>query len=136
MPPHRKLSAVLLIALMAVGSIALWIAIPIGWLWLGSQLQSGSNPTLGPFVLVLAGIPASMVVVAKGLSRLNRKYVEVTGGTSETRFRAPWMRSMRGERGHSRPLGVLDVVMVVSVSLALLALLLWFALFAGNPLPT
>lgn len=135
MPPTRKLSAVLLIALMAVGSIALWIVIPLGWLWLGSQLQSSSNPTLGPILLVLAGIPASMVIVAKGLSRLNRKYTEVTGGATDARFRAPWMRSMRGERAHTRERTVLDVVMVVSVSLALLALLAWFALFAGNPLP-
>lgn len=42
---------------------------------------------------------------------------------------------MRGERGSTRPRTILDVVMVISVSLALLAMLLWFALFAGNPLP-
>jgi hypothetical protein len=131
----QKLSAVLLIALMVVGSIALWIAIPIGWLWIGSQLQSGSTPTFGPILLVLAGIPCSMVIVAKLLSRLNRKYAEVTGTAGDVRFRAPWMRSMRGERGSERPRTVLDVVMVISVSLALLAMLIWFALFAGNPLP-
>ena len=110
---------------MVVGSIALWIAIPIGWLWLGSQLQSSSNPTLGPILLVLAGIPISMVIVAKGLSRLNRKYAQVTGTGTDVRFRAPWMRSMRGERD-SRPRSVLDVVMVISVSAALAAFAAWF----------
>jgi hypothetical protein len=135
MPQTNRLAAIVLIALMVVGSIALWIAIPIGWLWLGSQLQESSNPTLGPILLVLAGIPISMVIVAKGLSRLNRKYAEVTGTGGDVRFRAPWMRSMRGERSHTRPRTVLDVVMVISVSLALLAMLVWFALFAGNPLP-
>jgi len=135
MQATQRLSALGLIALMVVGSIALWIAIPIGWLWLGSQLQSSSSPSLGPILLILAGIPCSMVVVAKALGRLNRKYAEITGTGGDVRFRAPWMRSMRGERGSGRPRTILDVVMVISVSLALLAMLLWFALFAGNPLP-
>jgi hypothetical protein len=42
---------------------------------------------------------------------------------------------MRGERTSQRRTTVLDLVMAISVGLALLALLVWFAAFAGSPLP-
>ena len=48
---------------------------------------------------------------------------------------APWMRSMRGERGSTRKRGVLDTVMIVSVGLALAGFGLWFFGFAGSSLP-
>jgi hypothetical protein len=132
----RKLLAVLLIALMAIGSILLWLGIPVGWLYLVSRLVSSSQPSMGPYVLVLVGIPVSMIVVGKALSKLNRVYGELTGTTPTVRMRNPWMKSMRGERDSGRPRTVLDVVMVWSVSLALLCFAIWFFVFAGSSLPT
>ena len=124
-----------LIALMVVGSLMLWIGIPVGWLWLGSQLSSDSQQsTLGIYLLVLAGIVASMIVTAKVLTKLNGLYGRVTGGTPEVRIRAPWLRSMRGEEDHRPPRQILDVVMVASVSAAMLAMAVWFFLFAGSPI--
>jgi hypothetical protein len=43
---------------------------------------------------------------------------------------------MRGERGSGHPRTILDVVMVLSVSLALLCFGVWFFLFAGSSLPS
>jgi uncharacterized oligopeptide transporter (OPT) family protein len=85
---------------------------------------------------VLVGIPVSMIVVGKALSRLNRAYGDVTGTTPTGRMRNPWMRSLRGERDSGRPRTVLDVVMVWSVALALLSLAIWFFVFAGSSLPS
>jgi hypothetical protein len=132
---HRVLAA-LLIALMAIGSIVLWLGIPLGWLYLVSRLVKSSQPSMGPYVLVLVGIPASMVVVGKLLSKLNRVYGDVTGTTPAGRTRAPWLRSLRGERDTARPRSVLDVVMIWSVALALLCFAVWFFVFAGSSLPT
>ena len=132
----RTLLAALLIALMAIGSILLWLGIPVGWLYLVSRLVKSSQPSMGPYVLLLVGIPASMIVVGKLLSKLNRVYGEVTGTTSTARVRSPWMKSMRGERDSGRPRSVLDVVMVWSVALALLCFGVWFFAFAGSSLPT
>jgi hypothetical protein len=131
-----KLAALALIALMALGSILLWLAVPVGWIYLASKMVKSSQPTMGPYVMVLVGIPLTMVVVGKLLSRLNRVYGEVTGTTPEVRVRMPWMRSMRDERESGRPRTILDVVMVVSVGLALLCFGVWFFLFAGSSLPT
>jgi hypothetical protein len=136
MAAGRKLAAALLIVLMAIGSILLWLGIPIGWLYLVSRLVSSSQPSMGPYVLVLVGIPASMIVVGKLLTRLNRAYGQLTHTAPTGRTRAPWLKSMRGERDSGRPRSVLDVVMVWSVGLALLCFGIWFFVFAGSSLPT
>jgi hypothetical protein len=132
----RTALAAALIALMAIGSILLWLGIPVGWLYLVSRLVKSSQPSMGPYVLLLVGIPASMVVVGKALSKLNRAYGQLTHTTTSGRMRTPWLKSMRGERDSGRPRSVLDVVMVWSVALALLCFGVWFFAFAGSSLPT
>lgn len=131
-----KLSAALLIGLMAIGSVVLWIGVPLGWIWLASNIVDSSEPSMTPYVMVLVGIPLTMVVVGKGLSQLNRVYGEVTGTTPTVRVVLPWHRSMRGERDAGHPRTVLDVVMVCSVAIALVLFALWFFLFAGSSIPT
>jgi hypothetical protein len=132
-----KLIALTLIALMAIGSVFLWLGIPLGWIYIASKLAKTSQPTLGPYLVVIFGIPISMVIVARVLSRLNRIYGEVTQTTPQVRVVLPWLRSMRSERepasAHVRT--VLDVVMMVSVSVALLCFGIWFFFFAGSSLP-
>ena len=132
----RRLLGALLIALMAIGSILLWLGIPVGWLYIVSRLVKSSQPSMGPYVLLIVGIPASMIVVGKALSKLNRVYGEVRGTTPTMRVRSPWMKSMRGERDSGRQRTVLDVVMVWSVALALLCFGVWFFAFAGSSLPS
>jgi hypothetical protein len=130
------LARAVLIGIMALGSIAMWVAVPVAWLYLASRLSEGSQPTLGPFVMVLVGIPASMVVIGKLLSALNRYYARVTRTEAEVRVQMPWHKSMRGERESTRPRSVLDVVMVISVSIALVAFGFWFFFIAGSSLPS
>ena len=133
LPAPKRAAAWLLIGAMAAGSIFLWLGIPVLWLWIGSLLQKSSDPQMGPYLLVLGGIIGSMIVVAKTLSRLNLVYERVTGRSSQVRVRMPWHRSMRGERDSGRPRTVLDVVMVISVSAALIVFGAWFFFLAGSP---
>jgi hypothetical protein len=127
--------ALALILLMAVGSVFLWIGIPIGWIYLVSKMVDSSQPSLGPYVLLIVAIPVSMALVGKLLFSLDHVYSRVTGQDSEVKFRAPWLKSMRGERATARRLTVLEMTMLVSVSLALLAFAIWFFGFAGSSLP-
>ena len=129
-------AAAFLIVLMAVGSVILWLGIPIGWLYLISQTVDTSQPTLGPYILIIFGIPITMFLFGKLLFTLDRVFERVTGRTSETDFRPPWLRSMRGERTVNRRVTVLEGVMIVSVSIVVVLSALWFFLFAGSPLPT
>lgn len=135
LPPGRRAAAVAMLGVMAVGSIAMWLVVPVGWIWVASQLQHGSQPGLGPYVLVLFAVPTTMVVIAKGLGALDRAYARYTHSETTTRVRPPWLRSMRGDRDEHAPPSVLSVMMVGSVSLAVLCLLVWFFGFAGSSLP-
>jgi hypothetical protein len=132
----RRLAGAFLILLMAVGSILLWIGIPVGWLYLVSQLVDSSEPSMGPYVLVLVGIPATMIAMGKVLAILDRTYARVTRTAPQVRAQAPWHRSLRGDRQPARARSVLDVVMVASVALAVVCFAIWFFLFAGSSLPT
>ena len=129
-------AALFLILLMAIGSVILWIGIPVGWLYAASLLVDSSQPTLGPYILIIFGIPITMFIFGKLLFTLDRAFERVTGRTSETDFRPPWLKSMRGERDTSRRMTVLEGVMIASVSLALFCFGVWFFLFAGSSLPT
>lgn len=135
-PSPGRLAAVLIVALMALGSIVLWIGIPLFWVWVASRLSASSQPTLGPYVLILVAIPVSMFLLGRMLARLNGVYGSITGRAPTMRVALPWMRSMRGERSSPRPATVLDIVMVSSVLVALLTIAVWFFAFAGSSLPS
>ncbi|MEA2449941.1 MAG: hypothetical protein QOG63_1873 [Thermoleophilaceae bacterium] len=127
--------ALLLVALMALGSVFLWIVVPVGWLWIASHATETSAPTLGPYLLVIFAIPVTMFVVGKLLFKTNRLYERVTGRDAEVRVQMPWHKSLRDSSTSGRRTTVLDVVMISSVAIALTAFGVWFFLFAGSSIP-
>jgi hypothetical protein len=127
--------ALLLIVLMALGSVFLWIVVPVGWLWIASHATDTSAPTLGPYLLIIFAVPVTMWLVGKLLFRTNRLYERVTGTDAEVRVQLPWHKSLRDSSTSGRRTTVLDVVMIASVGIALLGLGIWFFLFAGSSLP-
>jgi hypothetical protein len=126
----EKPAALLLIAVMAIGSVSLWLVIPLAWIYAASHVVKTTQPTLGPYLMILFGVPTSMFIVGKLLYRLNGVYERLTGQDSEVRVQLPWMRSMRGERAVRRRTTVLELVMIISVALALVVFSVWFFFFA------
>ena len=105
---------------MFLGSLALWIGVPLGWLWLGSQIQAGTD-SIG---LALGGMMVGMMATIAGLvvflTRLNRLHVE--------------LREARGRR--TRGATALEQVLVGSAAFAVVAFGVWFLGFSGSePLP-
>jgi len=131
----EKPAALFLILVMAAGSVSLWLVIPVAWIYFASHIVKTAQPTLGPYVLILFGVPISMFIVGKLLFRLNGVYERLTGQDSEVRVQLPWHRSMRGERAPQRRTTVLELVMMISVSLALVVFGIWFFFFAHASLP-
>lgn len=131
----RKAAATLIVVGMATAAMTLWVGIPLGWLWIGSQMVDSSQPSMGPYMVVVVGIIASVVLDALLISRLNRQYERVTGSRGNVRVQLPWMKSMRGEREKPREVTVLDAIMVGTVALAGICALLWFVFLAGSSLP-
>ena len=128
-------AAIMLVALMALGSVVMWFGVPLGLIYLASKLADTPNPSMGPYLLVLIGLPVGMAVVGKALGALNRAHIRLTGAEVDA-YRPGWTRSMRAERKVERRGGVLDRVMIISVGVAVVIAAVWFFGFAGSSLPT
>jgi hypothetical protein len=133
---HRHLAGVLLVGVMAVGSVVMWLVSPVAWLWIASRMTDSSQPSLGPYLLVLVGMALTAVAIGKFLGMVNRTHMRVTGRLHDRREHATWNRSMRGERKSTNDRGVLEQVMAISVSCALVLFGIWFFAFAGSSLPS
>ncbi len=127
--------AIALVLLMALGSVVMWLGVPLGLIYLASKLADTPNPSMGPYLVVIVGLPIGMALIGKGLGWLNRLHTRLTGAEVDE-YRPGWTKSMRAERTTSRRGGVLDKVMIVSVGIALVVFAVWFFGFAGSPLPT
>src|SRR4051812_50123800 len=89
--------ALVLVALMAVGSVVMWIGVPVGLIYLASRIADSSRPSAGPYLLVLIGLPVGMAIVGKCLGTLDRLHGRLTG-REEERPRATVLRSLRAAR--------------------------------------
>jgi hypothetical protein len=108
-------SAVLLLAIMFIGSLALWVGIPLAWLWVGSQIEAETDSVGAAFAAALVGVIVSIGLVIPVLSWLSDRHRAV--------------RLARGlqDSGHL----ALEVVLVTSAGVAVVGFLVWFFLFSG-----
>src|SRR5215210_473163 len=126
--------AIVLVLLMAAGSIVMWVGLPLGLIWLASAITDSSRPSMGPYLLILVGLPVGMFAIGKCLGTLDRMHGRITGRLDDGPQRAAWLQSMRDERGPRRKRrSVLDTVMIVSVLAAVVVGAIWFIAFAGSP---
>jgi hypothetical protein len=121
---------------MVAGSVGIWTLLPLGGLWLASQLSDSSGQlTLAPLLVVAVGIPAVMALAAKALARLELTYARATGRRiPRVRVVPGWRRSI-GDSSSLPPASLLEKLMVANVLLAGGSLVAWFFVFAGSSLP-
>jgi hypothetical protein len=113
-------SGVLMIAIMFIGSLVLWIGLPLGCLYIGSRVQTATHSLGAAFVAMIGGVIVGIVVFVPMLGWLNRKHIEV--------------RAARGLETYGQ--ATLEGVMVVTATLALLGFGIWFFFLSGaTPLP-
>jgi hypothetical protein len=108
-------SALLTGVIMVGASLALWIGVPVGWLWIGSQVQGSSGNVGTAIAVMLIGAIVSIVALAWVLGRLNRLQEH--------------LREARGVKSTAPSL--LEVVLVVTAAVAVVGFALWFFVFAG-----
>lgn len=130
----RTVAAGAVAGLMLLAALSLWSVIPLVWLWIGSQLTDSQFPSMGPYLVVLFGAIASIILVAWVLGRLNEVYIRLTGARDVGPIRMGWMKSLSDGIG-SRPPTLIEVVIIGSVLIAFIAFLAWFFILAGSPLP-
>ncbi|MEX2448899.1 MAG: hypothetical protein WD404_09195 [Solirubrobacterales bacterium] len=121
---------------MLFTALALWTAIPVGWLWVGSKVSDTQFPSEGPYAVVAIGILITIVIDAWLIGVLNNAYVRLTGTNRLTPMRPGWMKSMRDSTAPVGTTTVVEAVMMGSVLLAGVVFVAWFFLLAGSPLPS
>lgn len=131
----RGLVASAIFALMLLAALALWTAIPVGWIYIGSKVATTQFPAEGPYAVVAIGIVVTIVLDAWLLGRLNALYMRVTGTNRLAPMRPSWLKSMRDSGAAAGTTTVVEAVLMGSVMLAGLVLVAWFFLLAGSPLP-
>jgi hypothetical protein len=133
--PVRGLAASFVFVVMLLAALAFWTAIPVGWIWIGSQVATTQFPAEGPYAVVAVGIIVTIVLNAWLIGRLNALYMRITGTNRLAPMRPAWLKSMRDTGGGAGSTTVVEAVMMGSVLLAGLVLVGWFFLLAGSPLP-
>ncbi len=112
--------AILVVAIMFIGSIVMWVGTPLAWLWVASQIQ-GATQSLGTALLAaFIGVLATVTALGSVLARLSEVY-----------------RANCVARGLNDPGNVmLEGVLVVSAGLTIVAFGIWFFFLAGaSPVP-
>jgi hypothetical protein len=132
----RALAAAVVAVALIAGSAFVWIGVPVLGLWTAGELTTSSEDFL---LLVLGGVPLTMVAFGWLLYRLNGVYENLRrDATSTTHAQSSWLVSSSDERRRlrvkqaRRPL--IDVAMSASVVAALVLLAIWFFFIADMSL--
>jgi hypothetical protein len=121
---RERLAGAFVLVVLGVACLAFWIGIPLGILWALGELTD-SGPT--HFVGGLIGVPVAMGLFSPVLFWLNGLYLRVTGvlaRLAEDEDESGWHRRVRGP---------LEPLLIVSFLVALVALFVWFFVFAEDP---
>jgi hypothetical protein len=112
--------AMLVVLIMFIGSLVLWIGAPLGWLWVGSQVQGSTSSVGAALGTAFIGVVLTIGMLAVLLAKLSNVY------------RANCLARGLDDPGHF----VLEGVLVVSAGVTLAAFVIWFLFFAGaSPIP-
>jgi hypothetical protein len=133
--PARGIAASLVFVLMLFTALALWTAIPLGWIYIASKVSETQFPAEGPYALVAVGILVSVVIDAWLIGRLNDLYMRITGTNRLSPMRPSWLKSMRDTGSAPGSTTVVEAVLMGSVMLAVAVFFAWFLLLAGSPIP-
>ena len=107
--------ALLAVAMMVIGSLVLWVGVPAGWLWIGSQIQAESDSIGTAIAAMLVGVVVSVILLAMLLMRLNA-----------------WHEHLREAAGRPpRRTSLLEFILVVTAGVAVLAFGVWFFILTG-----
>ena len=108
-------SGLILVAIMLGGGLVLWVAVPVGWLYVGGHVQGKTNSLGAAMGVMFLGVVASILAIVPMLGWLNRKHVE--------------LREARGLESHGST--VLEAVMTVSAVVAVVVFAVWFFVIEG-----
>jgi hypothetical protein len=123
---------------LAAGALVIGFGIPLLWLLIAAQLQGGEGIQRMTTTTAAAIFPGVVITYATVMWlvgwAMSRRAPEGARQVSP-RNRYPWLRSMRDEPEQTAKATPLEVMFIAAASALSVAFMLWFFLWAGNPLP-
>ncbi len=109
-----------MLTIMFVGSLVLWVGLPVGCLYVGSKVQAATDSVGVAIVAMAVAVVVGIVAIVPLLGFLNGKYMEV--------------RAARGLDTYGN--APLEGVLVISAGISLVGFVVWFFFLAGaSPIP-
>jgi hypothetical protein len=122
----RRLVGAFVLGVLLVAGVLFWIGVPLAFLW---GLSKATDDGTTHFVVGLIGAPLAMAAFSPVLFWLNNLYLRVTGvfdRLDRDEEEAEWQRRVRGP---------LEPILFIAFVIAVIALFVWFFVFAKNPPP-
>ena len=108
-------SALLVMAMMVVGGLLMWVGVPAGWLWIGSQIQAETDSVGTAIGVMMVGVLVSVLLLARLLMSLNH-----------------WHEQLREASGRPpRENSLLELVLVITAGVAVVGFGVWFFILTG-----
>lgn len=116
---------------IVVLGVLVGIGVPVGWIWVGSQLQETTAPSWTALAVVHVGIIFTLLLIAGLFSFF------VSRSKARRRERSDWMRGMTEERrvdsiSDAHPL---ELIVFFAVFIDLVVFFVWFFAFADPGTP-
>jgi hypothetical protein len=103
----------LLLAIEAVGSLAMWAGIPLAWLWIGGRVYNLTGSLGADLGVAFLGFVFTLLAALTGLRRIDEGWI-----------------ALRRRAGYEQEEGMLPQVVVASATLALVLFVGWYYLFS------
>jgi hypothetical protein len=114
--PDRRLAglaSVALLALEVLGTILMWLPIPLAWLWVGGRIYSVTGSLAADLAVAFFGFVATTLLVLVALIRVDKMWI-----------------ALRRRAGHKQAQGAVAQVAIVSGTVGIAGFLLWYYLLA------
>ena len=108
-----NVACALILVLEAVGSLAMWAAIPLAWLWIGGRVYALTGSLAADAAVAFFGFVGTLLVMLSVLRRLDRGWI-----------------ALRRQAGYEQEDGALSQVVTVSVTFALVVFFAWYYFFS------
>jgi hypothetical protein len=107
------LACLLVLAVEAIGSLAMWAAIPLAWLWIGGRVYSVTGSLGADVGVAFLGFVATLLLTVAALRRIDNGWI-----------------ALRRRAGHDQVEGALTQVVTISATVAFASFIAWYYLFS------
>jgi hypothetical protein len=104
----RKVTCTAVLAVEAIGSLAMWLPIPFAWLWVGGRVYDATGSIGAAGCVAILGLLLTASLTITVLTWIDEQWV-----------------ALRRRAGYDQAQGVLTSVVVASATVAIAAFMIW-----------